>query len=259
MRTSAIYSAFNARWISPEEVARTFVPIPHLNTLVKFQNSLLMGPRGCGKTTLLKMLTRSAQTVWQRDRVLKDPALAAFDSPEFEAIYVPSDVRWSYELKAVESELPEDSVLAERIQRASIAMTSVSEAVNVFEMLLRQCGQVSTNVPVELVRHLDLRNVVPTFPEIRLALLSFGETISQAKVKRDSAFLQSILDQLPTAFTGHALDTLNKACAIYEEYAPKNAIPNKWAFCFDEVEIAPGSKENYSTRFEVTINDFCSN
>lgn len=239
MRTSSTYSAFNARWISPEEVARTFVPIPQLNSLVKFQNSLLMGPRGCGKTTLLKMLTRSAQEVWRVERVSKEPSLQAFDTPEFEAIYVPSDVRWSYELRSLKSELSDDPVLAERVQRASIAITSVTEATNVFEMLLRQCGQRLTDVPIQFLHHFDLRNIVPTFSEIRLALLSFGETITNAKVRRDTDLLRSVLDELPAAFTGHALDTLGKACSVFEEYAPKEAIPNKWAFCFDELEIAP--------------------
>ena len=182
MRTSSIYSAFNARWISPEEVARTFVPIPQLNTLVKFQNSLLMGPRGCGKTTLLKMLTRSAQEVLQKERVSKDTQLQAFDTPEFEAIYVPSDVRWSYELRSLQSELAEDPVLAERVQRVSIAIALVTEALSVFEMLLRQRGYVGSDVPIQFVRHFGISNVVPTFSEIRLTLLSFGESIANAKV-----------------------------------------------------------------------------
>src|SRR5439155_18979670 len=101
MDTSSIYGAFNARWLTPEDIARAFVPTTPFKALVKVQHSLLMGPRGCGKTTLLKMLTRPAQTIWWRERVPLFPALAEYPTPDFEAIYIPSDIRWSYELGSI--------------------------------------------------------------------------------------------------------------------------------------------------------------
>ena len=95
MKTASIYGAFNARWLEPEDVARSFVPTIPFKSLVRLQNSLLMGPRGCGKTTLLKMLTRRAQRVWQVERASREPQWADYRRPDFEAIYIPSDVRWS--------------------------------------------------------------------------------------------------------------------------------------------------------------------
>ena len=73
-------------------------------------------------------------------------------------------------------------MLAERVQRVSIAIASVTEALSVFEMLLRQRGYVGSDVPIQFVRHFGISNVVPTFSEIRLTLLSFGESIANAKV-----------------------------------------------------------------------------
>ena len=52
-----IFDAFNARYLSPVDVAATFVPSRESFKLLSEQNhSVLVGPRGSGKTTLLKML-----------------------------------------------------------------------------------------------------------------------------------------------------------------------------------------------------------
>src|SRR5437867_922327 len=88
------YGAFNARWLSPEQVAATFVPVPQFRQLVHNTNSLLLGPRGCGKTTLLKMLTRRALNMWSASSRSKR-FQGAFERPQYEAIYIPSDIRWS--------------------------------------------------------------------------------------------------------------------------------------------------------------------
>ena len=63
-------------------------------------HSVLLGPRGWGKTTLLKMLTRPALDAWaqQHGSEFHRPREP---SPAFEAVYVPSDVRWSIELSAI--------------------------------------------------------------------------------------------------------------------------------------------------------------
>ena len=239
MRESSIYGAFNARWITPENVARFLIPTPHLNALVKFQNSLLMGPRGCGKTTLLKMLTRGAQEVWRKERVAADPELAKYELPDFEAIYIPSDVRWSYELRALGDEISDDPVLAERVQRASVAITSLIEAITLFEALLKDSKQAMTALAVQLIRHFDLEGIVPIFSDIRLALKSFSEGIRHAKNLRDTELVRSQVSGMPPVFTAHSLDTLDKACSIFQEYAPSRVQPTRWAFCFDEIEIAP--------------------
>src|ERR1035438_8529835 len=141
-----MFGAYNARWMTPEDVARLFVPTSHFAPLVQTQHSLLMGPRGCGKTTLLKMLTHGAQRVWRGERLLCEPDLRVYPTPSFEAIYVPSDVRWSFELEALYREIPEDSILAERVQRAAISIASLAEATRAFELLTDQSRLLSQDV-----------------------------------------------------------------------------------------------------------------
>ncbi|MCZ4093644.1 ORC-CDC6 family AAA ATPase [Sinorhizobium psoraleae] len=60
-----IFDVLNARYVAPDQIARTFIAPTQFKTLVKAGNSLLVGARGTGKTTLLKMLKMSAFEAWE--------------------------------------------------------------------------------------------------------------------------------------------------------------------------------------------------
>ena len=118
--------AFNARWLTPVEVAENFVPVPAFQKLVSTHHAALLGPRGSGKTTLLKMLTRPALDAWGR-LVEEDPETAAnLDLPSFEAVYLPSDVRWSIELSALSGDPAVGIEHAALLQRFLVTASSVS-------------------------------------------------------------------------------------------------------------------------------------
>ena len=64
------------------------------------------------------------------------------------------------------------------------------------------------------------------------------EEIHSRIVFRDLTRLREFITSLPPAVVGHALDTIIRACTLFEEYTD-NMAPKKWALCFDELEIAP--------------------
>jgi hypothetical protein len=238
VKTPSIFAAFNARWLEPEDVARSFIPTQPFKSLVRFQNSLLMGPRGCGKTTLLKMLTRRAQRVWRQERLPREPQWADYPGPDFEAIYIPSDVRWSSELGSVSEELDDAPVDAERAQRASVSISAVIETTRVFEALLQEAQVDPTEVLKALIRHLQLGPTIPSFREIRLRLVSWIDQIHSDIIKRDASSIRRHLDALSPALTAHSLSAVRRACTVFEEYAEALS-PTRWGLCFDELEIAP--------------------
>jgi hypothetical protein len=237
--TVSQYGAFNARFLDPEDVARLFVPTPDLAALVKMQHCLLMGPRGCGKTTLLKMLTRRAQTVWQTERISAEPDLARYGEPDFEAIYIPSDIRWSYELRTLAEDFFSDPSLLERVQRCMISFSCLAEACNVFESLLGNYGQAQEKFLRALIKHFGISDTVPSFRELRLKCMSVNQDVRNCIVRRDPARLSRLVDGMASPVVGHAFDTLERACSVFDEYVPASIRPKKWAFCFDELEIGP--------------------
>ena len=79
---------------------------------------------------------------------------------------------------------------------------------------------------------------MPTFAEIRLKLLSWSERINSFIATRRIEQLRAAVENLPHVLMGHSLDSLMRACNLFEEYARELA-PRRWALCFDELEIAP--------------------
>ena len=52
--------SFNARNYTPAQVAATFIPNDDYRLLWRNEHTVVLGPRGSGKTTLFKMLTVQA-------------------------------------------------------------------------------------------------------------------------------------------------------------------------------------------------------
>ena len=87
---------FNAKAMSYSEVARTFVPSTKFTQLAGAWNSILVGPRGGGKTTLFKMLSAEGQEAW-----IGSVAEQYKKTIGYTGIYVPSDIAWGTMLESL--------------------------------------------------------------------------------------------------------------------------------------------------------------
>lgn len=96
------YSRFNARRATPAQVATGFVPPDEYWELASSTDpQLLIGPRGIGKTTLLKMLMTEALEVWDHEQ-----APRAHREVRFTGAFVAADKMWAGQLDQLEIEIP---------------------------------------------------------------------------------------------------------------------------------------------------------
>lgn len=83
------FDAFNARDLAPDQVAKSFVASRKYDELVQANHSLLIGPRGSGKTTMLRMLSVEAVRHWAGPE-----AKSYRDKIGYTGIFVPADITW---------------------------------------------------------------------------------------------------------------------------------------------------------------------
>lgn len=231
------HTAFNARWLTPEQVARQFVPVPQFTKLVHAQHSLLMGPRGCGKTTLLKMLTRRALGVWETER--HADRTQTLSKPHFEAVYIPSDIRWSYEIAGIAEHGSLSAELAEESQRALVAGSMVVAICETFQHLVHDDKEVEHRVAERLIDHLRLIGVLPLLDDVAVSMERLGARIRGVLNRHDPPLVEDLLRSLPDVLFAHAVDLPMQCCRLFEQAADWRPESGKWALCFDELEIAP--------------------
>ena len=107
------FEAFNARFLSPTEIAKSFVPPLQYFRLVENNHSVLVGPRGSGKTTLLKMLQLKSLQAWVHPLAEK-----VRQSLSFHSIFLGTDVLWGSQLEAI------SGAIADEYKRSQIRRTS---------------------------------------------------------------------------------------------------------------------------------------
>ena len=77
---------FNSRYLTYKQVSEQFIPTQNFYDLAKACHTVLLGARGSGKTTMLKMLQPEAIIEFQK-------VDNSFDVP-FYGVYIPSDRQW---------------------------------------------------------------------------------------------------------------------------------------------------------------------
>lgn len=76
--------SFDARALTDEELAASFVASKPFRLLARHEHSLLVGPRGSGRSTLLRMLTPSALRQWSTaaaENFIRDVGFTGIDVP----------------------------------------------------------------------------------------------------------------------------------------------------------------------------------
>ena len=119
------YNRYNARRSTPAQVARDFIPPDHYATLRDtIDPQLVVGPRGIGKTTLLKMLLPEAIDAWKSPE-----AESARQRIGFTGVFVAADKMWAGQFDQLAEPLRGDPLRVEARQifaRAAFAYMALS-------------------------------------------------------------------------------------------------------------------------------------
>ena len=231
---------FNARNLSPIQIAKTFIVSPAFLELISNDHALLMGPRGSGKTTLFKMLTLPALYSWD-DPIAEDLKR----NPPFVSVYIPSDIQWHQQLKYSEEALDFGRGFGKSVSVAAVTTNVLLALCATFRHRLRHelPNLHSTEKEATLCKGLIsgwlLPPTIPYLPAIEEALES---RVSQIRTIANEAYATAGKSlngkELPKFFYLDYLPALLETITIFDHLFCQDS-PLRWALCFDELELAP--------------------
>ncbi|WP_031426973.1 hypothetical protein [Flavimarina sp. Hel_I_48] len=237
---SEFYSSYNARHLEPKEVAKTFIWSKNYDDLIQNNHSVILGARGCGKTTLMKMLTLPALYAWENEK-----AKSLKSGFGFYAVYISTDIYWNVKNLAYLKQLEKFGSFSDRISRFSVT-SSIFLAIcetfkNIIEYELSSEGeQKEIELSLELAKIWKL--------EIKIPQLDFVKEAINIRIDTFNQFIQNALFNYNSEEEIHYDSLLflnlnysssaNLAFEIFERIYSVSG--KKWALCFDELELAPG-------------------
>lgn len=239
---SGFFSSFNARHLGAEDVARSFVPNTKFRQLAALQNSLLVGPRGSGKTHLLKMLQPKALNAWEHpdaDEVRRSVA--------YWGVFVPADEAWRQQVESRVEGLASD--LQSRFRAAMFTAHVQRSVVDCFLQLThdrpsQDRGYASVSLPA--IKEVELCHVIAqswmvqprvhSLLGVRQALIDRCADLYEASDSQEA--VRALLERCQTQAVQSALRGTNAFDSVVGRFG------GRWCLLFDEIEIAPAEVQD---------------
>ncbi len=241
-QSPTVFESFNARALRPEQVAKTFVAPSFFTDLASRCHSTVVGPRGSGKTSLLKMLQPRALESWPSTN-----AENFRSTIDFTGVFVPTDISWNRQTIACVESLPANAARAFRT--AAFTTQVLHSLVETFSW--------RAEVPPEDCKHPYRRVHIKASDEKRLVhelaatwgltpstetFIGLKHSLSRRNTEIWSLAQVMALSGQSTAYPQWiGLDFLSCTVQAVELFDDAVGEPDsRWALLFDELELAPG-------------------
>jgi hypothetical protein len=246
VRESSLYESFNARSLTPAEIGSTFIYSSKLDEVIERNNSVLIGPRGSGKTTFFKMLLLPALATWEHHK--KKELINRLD---FTSIYIPADFRWFPAYRRPLSGAPKDEKIDTLLMGALFRAHVLVRAIDT----VHYCSDPSISKDPLLSKFFfDLEGKEAKFSELLAmawkltpklgGLYGIREAISDLIASVQKAIVRQQLFEHSAArllleydfLEYNFFDDLQRFASAFNHVG---GTERRWALCFDELEIAP--------------------
>jgi len=234
------YSSLNARYLSSEQVAESFVPSDHFYQLLGREHTFLLGPRGSGKTTLLKMLSQKALAAWNYPE-----SSELRQKIPFNTVYIPIDIHLYRQILRIEEDLyrcPGFAELASGAIISTCALNAVCDAIDErvdCEFPFARLPDMEAALCEQLASTWFLNSSAADLSAIRLGL-RFRISQIEMEIKRAvyCELTDEELSELPEYFYLDFMTSVSSACKLFDTVFPSQE-PKQWAVCVDELGFAP--------------------
>ncbi|WP_170362233.1 ORC-CDC6 family AAA ATPase [Ruegeria arenilitoris] len=240
-----INSSFNARNATPQQIAETFVVPEYFEQVAAFNNLVLVGPRGLGKTTIMKALTASGLRFLHQRPDLKE-FLSRIDF-SYIPIYVPAESIWRGNAQSITGALGEEHE-RDHVLNGLFVDHCLHQLVTSFEDAIfhSELGQPAEHFPWmislsesdeklicnECSVFWGLPRVQNSFVGLKLSLLQrSNEYRASISSLPDRTALDQVLSYQKYDFLLMLKGFFDVVGSIREGI--------RWSVCFDEMEIAP--------------------
>jgi len=236
MNSSAIFESFNAKNLRPEQVAKTFITSINFKKIAKRRHSVIIGPRGSGKTSMLKMLQVEALDSWNNEESHEYKR-----DIDFHGAFIATDRVFKEQVESLQFDNFSDDV--KELFAISIFTTHVFKS-------LAQAFQFTTKNNTENDTY-DFIEAISLIWSLNLKSYSFSSLMTALHVRKslipalanklrffDSADISKIIIKDENSFLHlDMIQAVSAAVDLYEQFFP-NGLTN-WALLFDELELAP--------------------
>ncbi len=251
MNEEVILKEFNAKHQKTADLIKEFVPSEPFKASLVNGHSVILGPRGSGKTTILRMLANDALPYWNGEN-----ASLFRESFPYEGIYVGGDKVWAEIISSL-SKLNISTNAAETLAISAFntcIFVSATEAfINSYQLKSSSLGSDALkSLKISLIKSIkEIANILLiqmngiSLESLKFSLEKRQQEIGSLAYKLSHGYQMTeneIFDQYPY-LTIKFKNTFDMMLGLFDSALDRPA-NHKWALLLDEFEIAPEALQN---------------